>query len=169
MMSEKTEETATEPIRTGNRVPSVDHSSDGDDDNDNDNDSITTAPSPDVERPSTSRSNGANLAHLPSHISHTHDAPLQHFTSNYSVPDEVYDRIAPHRKVLIVAYLSFCGLLAPISSTTVLAAVPEVAGEYNTTGSVINISNALYMIFMGVSPCVWGPLSQVYGRRWVRF
>jgi MFS family permease len=46
-----------------------------------------------------------------------------------------------------------------------LAAVPEVAATYNSTGTVINLSNALYMLFMGVSPCVYGPLSQVYGRR----
>jgi multidrug resistance protein len=31
---------------------------------------------------------------------------------------------------------------------------------------VINLTNALYMLFMGISPCFWGPLSQVYGRRW---
>jgi hypothetical protein len=29
--------------------------------------------------------------------------------------------------------------------------VPEVAQTYNTTGSIIQISNALYLIFMGLS------------------
>lgn len=67
--------------------------------------------------------------------------------------------------MVIVALLSFCSFLAPISSTTVLAAVPEVAATYNTDGDIINVSNALYLIFMGISPCFWGPLSQVYGRR----
>lgn len=66
-----------------------------------------------------------------------------------------------------MALLSFCSFLAPISSTTVLAAVPEVANTYNSTGTIINLSNALYMLFMGLSPLVWGPLSQVYGRRWI--
>jgi MFS family permease len=31
------------------------------------------------------------------------------------------------------------------------------------------LSNALYMLFMGLSPAFWGPLAQVYGRRNVCF
>jgi hypothetical protein len=108
------------------------------------------------------------LEHLSTHASHSHDAPIQHYSSYVEVPDEVYDRLPPHRKIIIVTLLSFCSFLAPISSTTVLAAVPEVAHTYNSTGTIINLSNALYMLFMGVSPCFWGPLSQVYGRRIVR-
>ena len=50
-----------------------------------------------------------------------------------------------------------------------LSAIPEVASEYNTTGTIINISSALYMLFMGISPCFWGPASQIFGRRWVSF
>ncbi|CZR59816.1 related to dityrosine transporter [Phialocephala subalpina] len=107
-----------------------------------------------------------DLTQLQSHIS-THDAPMQHYSSYVEVPDEVYDRIKPSRKLVIVALLSYCSFLAPISSTTILAAVPEVAATYNSTGTIINLSNALYMLFMGVSPCFWGPLSQVYGRRWI--
>ncbi|KAK6584036.1 hypothetical protein PZA11_003766 [Diplocarpon coronariae] len=95
----------------------------------------------------------------------THDAPIQHHSSFAEVPDEVYDRLSPSRKLVIVALLSYCSFLAPISSTTILAAIPEVAATYHSTGTVINWSNALYMVFMGISPCFWGPLSQVYGRR----
>ncbi|KAK4071170.1 uncharacterized protein Triagg1_6201 [Trichoderma aggressivum f. europaeum] len=79
--------------------------------------------------------------------------------------DEVYDRVSPHRKHVIVTILSFCAFLAPLSSTSVLAAVPQVAETYHTTGSIINVSNAAYMALMGISPVVWGPMSQVFGRR----
>ena len=89
-------------------------------------------------------------------------------TSYIEVGDEVYDRLSVPRKQVITAILSLCGFLAPISSTMVLAAVPEVAATYNTDGTIINLSNALYLIFMGISPLVWGPLGQTYGRRWVR-
>ncbi len=107
------------------------------------------------------------LSNTQTHVSLMHDAPIQHYPSYIEVPDEIYDRLSPSRKLVIVALLSFCSFLAPISSTTILAAVPEVAATYHSTGTIINLSNALYMIFMGVSPCFWGPLSQVYGRRWV--
>ena len=108
------------------------------------------------------------LEHLATHASHSHDAPIQHQSSFVEVPDEIYDRLPHHRKVVIVTLLSFCSFLAPISSTTILAAVPEVAHTYDTTGTIVNLSNALYMLFMGLSPMFWGPLSQVYGRRIVR-
>ncbi|KAK4251773.1 major facilitator superfamily domain-containing protein [Corynascus novoguineensis] len=65
----------------------------------------------------------------------------------------------------MVALLSFCSFLSPVSSTSVLAATPEVAHEYNTDGTVINVVNAVYMLTMGLSPVVWGPMSEVYGRR----
>lgn len=83
--------------------------------------------------------------------------------------DEVYDRLSKGRKIGVVAVLSFCAFLSPVSSTSVLSATPEVAAEYGTTGSVINLSNAGYMALMGVSPIVWGPMSQVFGRRPVRY
>lgn len=81
--------------------------------------------------------------------------------------DDIYNRLPLHRKHIITCVLAFCGFLAPISSTTVLAAVPEVAETYHCDGSIINLSNAFYMLFMGISPMFWGPLGQVYGRRWV--
>ncbi|KAK2625084.1 hypothetical protein QTJ16_005453 [Diplocarpon rosae] len=96
----------------------------------------------------------------------TQDAHVPHYSSFVEVPDEIYDRLSLSRKLVIVALLSYCSFLAPISSTTILAAIPEVAATYDSTGTVISLSNALYMVFMGVSPCFWGPLSQVYGRRW---
>lgn len=79
--------------------------------------------------------------------------------------DEGSNTMSPARKALIVAVLSGCAFLSPISSTSVLAATPEVARTYQTTGSVINATNAAYMAFMALSPLVWGPMSQVFGRR----
>ncbi|KAH7149566.1 major facilitator superfamily domain-containing protein [Dactylonectria estremocensis] len=83
----------------------------------------------------------------------------------YQAGDEIYERLSRGRKTAIVTVLSFTALLSPISSTSVLAATPEVAATYNTTGSVINVSNAAYMVVMAISPVVWGPMSQVFGRR----
>lgn len=100
-------------------------------------------------------------------VSHTNDLPLAPYNSHISIDPAVYDRIQPKRKLIIVAIISFCSFLAPLASTTVLSAVPEVSATYNTTGTIINISNALYMLFMGISPTFWGPMSQIYGRRWV--
>lgn len=95
------------------------------------------------------------------------DNPVEHYTSFVEVPDSVYDQFSGHRKTVIVTLLSYCAFLAPISSTTVLSATPEVAAEFHTSGSIVNVTNALYMLFMGISPIFWGPFSEVWGRKHV--
>lgn len=111
-----------------------------------------------------SRTLESDLIHVSSHVSGHDITHVQH----YEAGDEVYDRFPHHRKIIIVCILSFCSFLAPISSTAILAAVPEVAATYNTTGTIINLSNAIYQLFMGLSPMFWGPLGQVYGRYWTQ-
>ncbi|RSL60053.1 hypothetical protein CEP54_006961 [Fusarium duplospermum] len=112
-----------------------------------------------------------DIHHATSHVS-GHDAfePDQAGLPDSQQPyqeagDEIFDRLSRTRKAAIVAVLSFGAFLSPISSTSVLAATPEVAKDYDTTGSIINVSNAAYMIVMALSPLVWGPMSQVFGRR----
>jgi MFS family permease len=83
--------------------------------------------------------------------------------------DEIYNKFSPHRKMLITFVLSFSSFLAPVSSTTVLSAVPEVALTFATDGTIVNLSNAMYMLFMGISPMFYGPFGNIYGRRWVGF
>ncbi|KAI1303315.1 major facilitator superfamily domain-containing protein [Xylaria venustula] len=93
------------------------------------------------------------------------DASIQPIDSIIEIPDHFYDKLPRHRKTIILFLVSFSSFLSPISSTSVLAATPEVASEYSTTGTIVNLVNALYLLFMGLSPIIWGPLSQVYGRR----
>lgn len=108
------------------------------------------------------------LSHAHSHIS-THDAAIanpQQRDKHYEPGDEVYNKFSSGRKVLVVTVLSFSSFLAPISSTAILAASPEVVATYNTTGTIFGISNALYLVFMGLSPLLYGPLGTTYGRKW---
>ena len=81
--------------------------------------------------------------------------------------DEIYLKFTPRRKNIIVFVLSFCAFLSPVSSTAVLSAVPEVASTFETTSSIINLTNALYLVSMGVCPLLFGPIVSLYGRRWV--
>jgi hypothetical protein len=81
--------------------------------------------------------------------------------------EDEFSRFSSGRKVLMVVILAWTGLLSPISSTSVLSAIPNVAESYNVSGSVIGLSNALYLVFMALSPCFWGPWCQTLGRRLV--
>ncbi|KAH8893365.1 MFS general substrate transporter [Thozetella sp. PMI_491] len=122
-----------------------------------DDDSITEAPRRTMTR--------VSLDHVSTHPSLGPDNTAEPYTSCIEIPDEVYDRFSKRRKLVFVALLSFCSFLAPISSTSVLSATPEVSAEFNTTGTIINLANALYLIMMGLSPIVWGPLCEVFGRQ----
>lgn len=86
---------------------------------------------------------------------------------SYREDETVYDRFTPGRKRLITAIVSFGGLGINLASLLVLSALPEVAAAFNTTGTVINFTNALFLLMMGIGVLFWGPLSQVYGRKWV--
>ncbi|KAL4789577.1 major facilitator superfamily domain-containing protein [Aspergillus venezuelensis] len=80
-------------------------------------------------------------------------------------PVDEYSRFSSGRKVLMTVIISWTGLLSPMASTSVLSAIPNVAATYNVSGSVIGLSNALYLVFMALSPCFWGPWCQTLGRR----
>lgn len=78
-----------------------------------------------------------------------------------------YRRFSNGHKALITTVLAFCAMLSPISSTMVLSALPEVAHHFNVTADIISLSNAIYLLCMGLSAFAWGPISSIYGRRWV--
>ncbi|TDZ74750.1 MFS antiporter QDR3 [Colletotrichum trifolii] len=120
----------------------------------------------DSKKPKREDPDHADLSKTPSGVLNFQDDPVSRHQSHVDPPYEAYSRFSDHRKHVIVAVISWCGLLSPISSTAVLSALPEVASEYRTSGDVISLSNALYLVFMALSPCFWGPLSQVYGRKW---
>ncbi|KZL78787.1 major facilitator superfamily transporter protein [Colletotrichum tofieldiae] len=77
----------------------------------------------------------------------------------------VYSRFNPFQKHIITAIAAFCGFLVQMSTTSVLAAVPEIVATYRTTATVISVSNAVYLAFMGLSAFIWGPWADIFGRR----
>ncbi|KAL4925360.1 putative MFS transporter [Aspergillus undulatus] len=80
-------------------------------------------------------------------------------------PVDEFSRFSSRRKIVMTMVVAWTGLLSPMASTSVLSAIPNVAATYNTSGSVIGLSNALYLVFMALSPCFWGPWCQTIGRR----
>jgi len=79
--------------------------------------------------------------------------------------DERFNRFTRRQKGISLFMVSLAGFLSPLSSLAYLPAVPEIAKQFNTTGEVINISNAIYCIFMAISPCLFSPCSDIYGRK----
>ena len=76
-----------------------------------------------------------------------------------------FTRFSESKKNLCVVIAASSGFLSPLSGLAFLPAVPEIAARFNTTGEVINISSAVYCVFMSLSPCIFSPISDIYGRR----
>ncbi|KAL6246826.1 hypothetical protein RBB50_006133 [Rhinocladiella similis] len=151
------------------KEPGITEISDGDGHNHSQDDAISISKEGEDEEVEVEEDRRSiDLARIHSHASHHDIHAIPSHTSSYvEVNAAQYERFSPRRKLLITLVLSLCGFLAPISSTTILSAIPEVADTFHTSGSIINLSNALYLVFMGLSPCLWGPLSTIYGRRWI--
>lgn len=106
------------------------------------------------------------LTHISSAFSHELPPQAAQVLSDTDhAPADVYDRFTRQKKRGMVAILCLLAFLAPLSSTTVLAAVPNVAADFGTSGTIINVSNALYMLMCGLGPCFVGPLSEVRHNR----
>lgn len=79
--------------------------------------------------------------------------------------DPKFNRFPASKKKLYVAVASLSCFLSPLSGLSFLPAVPEIASRFSTSGEVINISSAVYCIFMSISPCIFSPISDIYGRK----
>ncbi|KAJ5880415.1 uncharacterized protein N7473_011468 [Penicillium subrubescens] len=69
------------------------------------------------------------------------------------------------RKCLILFVVSWMTLAVTFSSTSLLPATPEIASDFSTTTEVLNVINAGVLIAMGFSSFIWGPITDLFGRR----
>lgn len=95
------------------------------------------------------------------------DEEVLEVTSVYSISkDEKFNRYTNRQKNIYVAIASLSCFLSPMSGLAFLPAVPEIADRFGTTGEIINVSAAVYCVFMALSPCIFSPISDIYGRRY---
>lgn len=70
------------------------------------------------------------------------------------------------RKCIILFVVSWMTLAITFSSTSFLPATPEIASEFNTTTEILNATNAGVLLAMGFSSLIWGPLGNIFGRKY---
>lgn len=71
-----------------------------------------------------------------------------------------------HRqKNFIVLMSCLGGLFSPLSSTSILPALPVLASTYGTSIPVINFSVTVFMVVQAIAPSLTGDLADVAGRR----
>lgn len=85
----------------------------------------------------------------------------------FSILAEVED--ARNYKNSVKWYITFiigiAGIAAPLASTIILPALPEIAMDFETKATETNLAVALYMLAMAVFPLWWSSFSETLGRR----
>ncbi|KAJ7028560.1 major facilitator superfamily domain-containing protein [Mycena alexandri] len=83
------------------------------------------------------------------------------------VAEEPYSIFTSREKWFIVSLISFGGLFSPLSANIYFPAIPTLAVAFDQSIELINLTVTLNMVFQGISPMFWGPLSDSHGRRHV--
>ncbi|KOS20404.1 Quinidine resistance protein 1 [Escovopsis weberi] len=79
-----------------------------------------------------------------------------------AVPFTIFDK---PQKALIVFLVSTAATFSGFASNIYFPALPTVARDFNVSPELINLTVTSYLIFQGLAPSLWGPVSDVKGRR----
>ncbi|KAI9507806.1 MFS general substrate transporter [Russula earlei] len=83
--------------------------------------------------------------------------------------DEQYNVFTHREKLLIVRIASLAALFSPLTANIYFPAIPVISREFHKSVELINLTVTMYMILQGLSPMVWGTLSDRLGRRPIMF
>lgn len=78
---------------------------------------------------------------------------------------QAYSVFRPSIKALSMILASVAGFMSPLGSNIYMPALPQVTEKLSITHGETLLSVTMYMIFQGVAPSFWGPLSDTFGRR----
>lgn len=76
-----------------------------------------------------------------------------------------YSVFTTGQKRYITYLLGFLTLASSLTATIYFPLIPLLAEEYQTSAQAINLTITLYVVFQGITPAFWGPLSDTFGRR----
>ncbi|KAJ9616499.1 hypothetical protein H2200_000218 [Cladophialophora chaetospira] len=80
-------------------------------------------------------------------------------------PPEPFTIFTTTQRSLIVAIVSFAATLSGFASNIYFPALPAVASDLSVSSTLVNLTITCYLIFQGLSPTLWGSVSDTKGRR----
>lgn len=90
-------------------------------------------------------------------------------TSSTKVDDEPqpkpYSSITRSRLRQFQLLLGLATITSPLTATIYFPLLPLLRKHFETSAQAINLTLTIYIIFQGISPVIFGPLSDQYGRR----
>ncbi|KAH3970209.1 hypothetical protein HBH70_209870 [Parastagonospora nodorum] len=83
------------------------------------------------------------------------------------VVEAPYSIYSNKEKWLIVGMVALAGFYSPLPANIYFPAIPTLAKAFHQSTETINQTVTVYLIFQGLSPMLWGPISDRHGRRLV--
>ncbi|KAJ5092545.1 hypothetical protein NUU61_007415 [Penicillium alfredii] len=83
----------------------------------------------------------------------------------FNTPEPPYTIFDKRQKWLIVFIVSFAATFSGFASNIYFPALPTIADDLNVSLELVNLTVTSYLIFQGIAPSFWGPVSDVRGRR----
>jgi len=82
-----------------------------------------------------------------------------------AAPAAPWSPFSRRQRVAILVIVGLSGMLSPLSSLMYTPALPAIATSLGVSISDVNLTITTYLIFQGITPSIWGSLSDIYGRR----
>ncbi|KAI9148193.1 Itaconate transport protein [Paramyrothecium foliicola] len=79
--------------------------------------------------------------------------------------EQLYTIFDKRQRALIVLLVSVAATFSGFASNIYFPALPTIAHDFNVSIELINLTVTSYLIFQGLAPSLWGPISDVKGRR----
>ncbi|OIW22476.1 MFS general substrate transporter [Coniochaeta ligniaria NRRL 30616] len=80
-------------------------------------------------------------------------------------PTEPYSIFDKRQKALIVLIVSTAATFSGFASNIYFPALPTIAADLHVSVELVTLTVTSYLIFQGLAPSLWGPISDVKGRR----
>ncbi|KAI1372492.1 MFS general substrate transporter [Hypoxylon crocopeplum] len=79
--------------------------------------------------------------------------------------EEPYSIFDKRQKALVILIVSTAATFSGFASNIYFPALPTIARDLNVSVELVNLTVTSYLIFQGIAPSLWGPISDVKGRR----
>ncbi|KAF3480569.1 uncharacterized protein GIQ15_05916 [Arthroderma uncinatum] len=76
-----------------------------------------------------------------------------------------YHIFSHRQKWQLVYIVSIAGAFSPLSSNIYFPAIDTISSELRVSASLVALTITVYLIVQGISPSIWGPMSDTSGRR----
>ncbi|KAK2773539.1 MFS multidrug transporter [Colletotrichum kahawae] len=90
------------------------------------------------------------------------EQPSASGTPLVETPYSMFDK---RQKVLIIFLVSTAATFSGFASNIYFPALPTIADDLNVSVELVNLTVTTYLIFQGLAPSLWGPISDVKGRK----